>query len=58
MSINIKYATMVVEGVPRIAFTREELLYSMNSLDRTKEPQDIIAAFLEYLEGRLLEHKE
>ena len=51
--MKVKFATLVVNGTPRISMSREELLAMLNSLDREDRDNDRLIQFLEALDREL-----
>lgn len=54
MNIKLKFATFSVGGIPRISMSREEILSTINSLDRNDKRAEFLIAYLEALEKELL----
>ena len=54
IKIQLKFATMEVRGIPRISFSREELLATKNSIDKSEPGVEVLLSFLDSLEEELL----
>lgn len=55
MCINIKCSIIEEDNVPKICFSREELLYIINRLDKFDDKCSCLLAFLETLDNYLTE---